>query len=63
MADINLNCGDLLTVKDIKQILKIGSTLTYKLIADGEIKSVKIGKSIKIPKIYLEEYINSKVGA
>ena len=63
MADINLNCGDTLTVKDIKQILKIGSTLTYKLIADGEIKSVKIGKSIKIPKIYLEEYINSKVGA
>lgn len=60
---ISLNCNDLLSVKEVKSILQIGSTLTYRLIANKEIKSVKIGKSIKIPKVYLEEYINSKAGA
>ena len=64
MAEITLNCKDLLTVKEVKEILNIGSTLTYRLITKGEIKSIKVGKSIKIPKIYLEEYLNNiMVGA
>lgn len=58
MAEIKLNCKDLLTVKDIKEILNIGSTLAYQLIASGEIKSLKVGKTIKIPKVYLEQYLN-----
>ncbi len=64
MSEITLNCKDLLTVKEVKEILNIGSTLTYRLITKGEIKSIKVGKSIKIPKIYLEEYLNNiMVGA
>lgn len=64
MSEITLNCKDLLTVKEVKEILNIGSTLTYRLITKGEIKSIKVGKSIKIPKIFLEEYLNNiMVGA
>ena len=59
MSEIILTCKDLLTVKEVKEILNIGSTLTYRLITKGEIKSIKVGKSIKIPKIYLEEYLNN----
>lgn len=63
MPAIQLNCGDLLTAKEVQSILRIGKTLLYELLSRGEIKSVKIGKTIKIPKIYLEGYLNSLVVA
>jgi excisionase family DNA binding protein len=52
--------SDILTVSELAEILYIGKNTAYQLIRDGDIKSFKIGKSIKIPKFYLENYILEK---
>ncbi len=49
---------DILSVKELCEILNIGKNTTYRLLQSGEIKSIKIGKVYKIPKKYLKEYIN-----
>lgn len=38
-----------LTVKEVSQILRLGRTHTYKLIKDGVIPSVRLGKFIRVP--------------
>ena len=51
---------DILTVDDIAEALKIGSTQAYKIIQSGQIYAFKEGKSWRIPKKGLIEYINYK---
>ena len=51
---------EILLPKDIQNILHIGRRTTYRLLEDGTIKSLKIGKFYRIPKQNLEEYIFSK---
>jgi excisionase family DNA binding protein len=41
-------------------MLKIGKVLAYKLIADGTIKSVKIGRQYKIAKKHVIDYLLGK---
>ena len=48
---------DVLTIEDIQAALSIGRTTAYRLISSGAIKHWKIGKSIKIPKVFLIDYI------
>ncbi len=48
---------DVLTVSDIQRALAIGRNTAYKLIKDNKIKSIRIGKNLRIPKIYLIEFI------
>jgi excisionase family DNA binding protein len=48
---------DIMSVNDLRSALGIGRTKAYELINSGEIKSIKVGKSIKIPKIALLDYI------
>lgn len=48
---------DVLSVKQLCEMLDIGKNTAYKLLQSGEIKSIKIGKVYKIPKKYLKEYI------
>ena len=54
------NYKEILTVKDLCEILDIGKNTAYNLLKSGEIKSVKIGKIYKIPKDYLIRYLTSK---
>ena len=49
--------GDILTPKEVRDILGIGYNKTYQLLKTGTIKNFKIGRDIKIPKTYLEAYI------
>ena len=51
------NYPDLLTIADMQNALGIGRTKAYKLINGGEIKHLRIGKSIKVPKQYLIDFI------
>lgn len=51
---------DLLTVKDIQDLLHIGRSTAYSLLKSGEIKSMRIGSIYRIPKAYLIEYIRRK---
>ena len=48
---------DIMSVNDLRSALGIGRTKAYELINSGDIKSIKVGKSIKIPKIALLDYI------
>lgn len=50
---------DILSVEDISEILNIGLSSAYKLVRDKKIKSIRIGRSYKIPKIYLIEFIKN----
>jgi excisionase family DNA binding protein len=49
------------TVKEMAKALKIGYNKAYELVATGEIKSIKIGRQIRIPEKYLDEFIESKI--
>ena len=49
---------DVLTISQMQKALAIGKSTAYKLINSNAIKHIRIGKSIKIPKIYLVEYIS-----
>lgn len=50
---------DIMTVDEMKNVLKIGRNKAYSLVKDGEIKSLKIGGSLRIPKRYLIDFIES----
>lgn len=49
--------NDILCPKDVREILDVGWNKTYKLLSSGEIKNFRVGRSIRIPKIYLFEYL------
>ena len=51
--------GDVLSPKDVHDILGIGYNKAYELLKTGAIKNFKIGRERKIPKHCLENYINS----
>lgn len=52
---------DLLTISDVCKILRIGRNKAYELIRNNEIKHFHVGKSLKIPKVYLIEYIHESI--
>ena len=52
------NYPDLLTTDDLQKALGIGRTLAYRLINNGEIKHLRIGKNIRIPKRYIMDFIS-----
>lgn len=49
--------GDVMTPKDVKDFLGIGFNKTYELLATRQIKNFRVGRSIRIPKKFVEEYI------
>lgn len=48
---------DVLTVKDICEILHISSKSAYALLHDGKIPYLKIGRHYRVAKSALEEFI------
>lgn len=50
---------DILSVKDLCNIFGISLSTAYNLVHTNTIRSIKIGNSYKIPKIYLLEYIKN----
>ena len=54
------NYNDVLLVEDIMDILKVGRNSAYKLIKNGIIKSLRIGRNIRIPKAYLIDYLTGE---
>ena len=47
----------LLTPEEVAEVLGIGRTKVYALIATGELLSVSIGKSRRVPRDAVDEYI------
>ncbi len=46
-----------LRVEDLMPILGIGRNTAYALVRSGQIKSIKIGRQIRIPKDAVVEYL------
>ena len=53
----NISGMKLLTTVEAQNILSIGRTRLFKLIASGEIESVRIGSSRRIPTEAIDRYI------
>lgn len=51
------NYPDIVTVKQLREMLGVSRYLAYKLIDNGELQAVKIGTSLKIPKISVINYV------
>ena len=51
---------DIVTVKPLRDMLGVSRALAYKLISDGEIQAVKIGTSLKIPKVSVINYVTEE---
>jgi excisionase family DNA binding protein len=45
------------TVKETLQILPLGRSTIYKLVATGELRSVKVGKKILIPESAIFDFL------
>ncbi len=48
---------DVLQVKDVVSILRVGKNAVYRLLASGEIASLRIGKKYIIPKNCILDYL------
>lgn len=55
------NYRDVLTPRELKDILRIGFNKVYDLLKNGDIKSLKIGNKIIIPKTAVIEYLSTAV--
>lgn len=55
--DLLTNTPDVLTVMEVAQILKVGRTTMYRLVRDGKVKHLKIGRKVLIPMKYLRNFI------
>lgn len=51
--------NDVLTPDEARQILRIGRNSIYKLLAEGRIQAIRIGRKYVIPKNSLVQFINS----
>ncbi|EJQ91282.1 helix-turn-helix domain-containing protein [Bacillus toyonensis] len=52
---------DVVTIEDLMEMLDIGRNKAYALLQSGQIKSFKVGKSYRIPKICIQNYVLAKV--
>ena len=48
---------DVLTVEDLSRMLGISTKTAYKLLKKQKIKSITIGRTYRIPKVYLLQYL------
>jgi len=51
------NYPDVLTVSELQAVLKIGRTAAYQLITENKIASFRIGKSVRISKTALIDFV------
>lgn len=48
---------DVLTTKDIREILGVSTKTLLQLIHTGKLRSIKVGRSYRIPKLYLLQFL------
>jgi excisionase family DNA binding protein len=47
----------LLTIKDVQDVLSVGRSYAYKLVQTGELKSVRVGRCVRVRGSDLQAYI------
>lgn len=48
-----------LSVPELAKVLGIGRNAAYSLVNSGEIRSIRIGKNIRIPQFALMDFLNN----
>ena len=48
---------DVVDVQTLMQMLNVGQVLAYRLVKSGEIRSRKVGREYKIPKVNVISYL------
>lgn len=61
MSEIFKDYPDVVSVEQLMEMLQIGQVLAYKLVKSGAIKSRKVGREYKIPKVNIVAYLNKEV--
>jgi len=61
MNEIFKDYPDVVSVEQLMEMLQIGQVLAYKLVKSGAIKSRKVGREYKIPKVNIVAYLNKEV--
>ena len=51
----------LLKPAEVAQILGIGRSKVYELLASGDLPVVRIGRCIRVPKVSLEQWIKARI--
>ena len=51
---------EIFKVEDVARYLKIGKNSAYELIHKGMIRSIRIGKNIRVPKWCVMEYLQTQ---
>ena len=61
MDTINFTTFDtlplMLTVEEMASILRIGRNPAYQLVRDGNIQSIRVGRSIRIPRAAIIQFM------
>ena len=48
---------DILTPVEVSKVLGVCKKTVYQLLHDGDLNSIRIGRRILVPKIFLQDYI------
>ena len=48
---------DLMSITDLRGALGVGRSKAYELVSSGEIRSIRVGNAIRIPKTSLLDYV------
>lgn len=50
---------DVVSIAELQSMLRIGRNTAYELVRSGKIRSVKIGRTYRIPLTAVEDYLNT----
>ena len=48
---------DVMDAKQISKILGVSTKTVYKLISDGKLQSLKVGREFRVPKVHILRYL------
>ena len=51
---------DILTISELQKVLRVGRSTAYRLIKTSELRCIRIGRSIRIPREYVLEFIETQ---
>mgnify|MGYP000746629788 CR=1 FL=1 len=51
---------EIITVKELSKLLRIGINNAYRLVREGTIKSVRVGRQYRIPRKAVEAYLTQQ---
>ena len=53
---------DILTVKQVTDLLPLGKNSVYALIHDGRIRTVRVGRRLLVPKLAIISFVETESG-